>query len=119
VELGHSEEIWGFGLFLHFCHRCHASVGSDQIDALINGCTRDTIQTSTAGEKKLAVELGGGFLFSLRVAGCLIVEAKQTGLRGETLEIPANTTFDQQAMPNSEYLRTRCSGSEKITLVVT
>ena len=119
MELGHSEEIWGPASFYIFATVVLRPFGSDQMDALIDGYARDTIQTSTVGEKKLAVELGGSFLFSLKVAGCLIVEAKQTGLRGEALEIPANTTFDQQAMPNFEYLWTRCSGSEKITLVVT
>jgi hypothetical protein len=119
VELGHSEEIWGSASFYIFATVVLRPFGSDQIDALIDGYTRDTIQTSTAGEKKLAVDLDSGFPFSLKVAGCLIVEAKQTGLRGEALEIQANTTFDQQAMPHFEYLWTRCYGSEKITLVVT
>lgn len=93
--------------------------GSDEIDALFDGYTRDTPTTFTASEKKLAVDLGGGFpfFFFLQMAGCLIVEAKQAGLRDEALEIQANTTFDQQAAPHFEYLWTRCSESEKITLL--
>jgi hypothetical protein len=117
VELCHSEEIKGSPFFNIFATVVLRPFKLETARSLIDGYTRDTAYTMTADEKALAIDLGGGFPFFLQMAGCTIVDAKWEGLAGPVLQTWVKAQFDQQASPHFDYYWSRCSESEKITLL--
>ena len=119
VDLCHSEEIKGSPFFNIFANVVLRSFTPSEVNELIDGYTQGTANGFTLKEKALAIQLGGGFPFFLQMAGYYMIEAKRHGLSGVELRQRLIADLDQQTGSHLEYYWSRCSESEKITLLAT
>jgi hypothetical protein len=84
---------------------------------MLKGYLSETEISLTEVEKKVIMELGGGYPFFVQIAGNYMVEAKQKGLGSEEAVEEMVTQFDDQADAHFTYMWSHSSESEKINLL--
>ena len=128
IDLCHSEEIKGSPFFNIFANIVLRLFKRAEVDELLDGYTRDTGVTFSPMEHELTWRLAGGHPLFTQVAGYYLFdgiqqgkhsEASSQGIPADKLEKWVTAQFEQQAGPHFSYLWSRCSESEKITLLAT
>ncbi|MGZ9234921.1 MAG: AAA-like domain-containing protein [Anaerolineales bacterium] len=117
VALCHSEEIKGSPFFNIFANVVIRPFNPEEVDELLVKYTKNNEHPIQEDEKKLILNLAGGYPFFVQMAGHYLIEAKIQGLESDTLQEFVVDNFDQQAASHYNYLWTHCSESEKIMLL--
>jgi uncharacterized protein len=118
VDLCHSDEIKGSPFFNIFANVVLRPFSRPEVDALLDGYTRDNEFNLMPQEKDFIWELGGGYPIFVQMAGHYLLEGRAQGLSGDALTKFTVNSFDQQADAHYTYLWSHCSESEKITLLI-
>lgn len=118
VDLCHSEEIKGSPFFNIFANVVLRPFTRLEVDEMICAYLQDVEFPCSPGEQDFIWKLGGGYPFFVQMAGYYLLEGKLQNLDNEALTTFTATNFDQQAEAHFSYLWSRCSESEKITLII-
>ncbi|PWB70891.1 MAG: hypothetical protein C3F07_15720 [Anaerolineales bacterium] len=118
VDLCHSDEIKGSPFFNIFANVVLRPFSRAEVDALLDGYTKDNEFNLMPQEKDFIWGLGGGYPIFVQMAGHYLLEGRAQGLSGDALTRFTVNSFDQQADAHYTYLWSHCSESEKITLLI-
>jgi hypothetical protein len=118
VDLCHSDEIKGSPFFNIFANVVLRPFSRPEVDALLDGYTRDNEFNLMPQEKDFIWGFGGGYPIFVQMAGHYLLEGRAQGLSGDALTKFTVNSFDQQADAHYTYLWSHCSESEKITLLI-
>jgi hypothetical protein len=117
VELCHSEEIKGSPFFNIFANIVLRPFSREEVYEMLSGYLQKTKLEFSPREKELVIRLGGGYPFFTQMAASYIWEARQKGYQGDDLLKDVTSNFDGQADSHFNYMWSRSSESEKITLL--
>jgi serine/threonine-protein kinase len=118
VDLCHSEEIKGSPFFNIFANVVLRPLNKHEVDDLIEGYIGKSGLTLLTDEKDMIVRLGGGHPFFIQMAGYYLLEKLIQGIPQGVKFKKIVDQFDHQADPHFDYYWSRCTDSEKITLLV-
>jgi hypothetical protein len=118
VDLCHSEEIKGSPFFNIFANVVLRPFKLEEAESLLIKYTQNNEYPIGEAEKKLILNLAGGYPIFVQMAGHYLMEGKTQGLGGDTLQKFVVENFDQQADSHYSYLWSHCSESEKIMLLI-
>jgi hypothetical protein len=118
MDLCHSEEIKGSPFFNIFANVVLRPFTHTEVNELVDGYTHGFEFPFSPSERKMVLELGGGYPFFVQMAGYYLFEGKSQGLEPNALRNYVVSSFDQQAEAHFNYLWTHCSDSERIALLI-
>jgi hypothetical protein len=117
VDLCHSEELKGSPFFNIFANVVLRPFSREEVGVMLDGYLSESDISLSDVEKKVIMELGGGYPFFVQIAGNYMVEAKEKGLDSEEAVEEMVTQFDDQADAHFTYMWSHSSESEKINLL--
>jgi hypothetical protein len=118
VDLCHSEEIKGSPFFNIFANVVLRPFNLAEAEELLVKYTHNNEYPINDDEKKLILNLAGGYPIFVQMAGHYLTEGKTQGLEADALQRFVVDNFDQQADSHYNYLWSHCSESEKIMLLI-
>jgi AAA+ ATPase superfamily predicted ATPase len=117
VELCHSEEIKGSPFFNIFANIVLKPFSREEVIELLTGYLVETAIEFSPAEKELVILLGGGYPFFTQIAASYTWEARKKGFRDQDLLKIVTENFESQVDAHFNYMWSRSSESEKITLL--
>lgn len=117
VDLCHSEEIKGSPFFNIFANIVLRPFNHKEVQTLLTKYLADSEIQFTQQETELVWSLGGGYPFFTQIAAHYLFADKSRGLTNADLNQEVLTQFDHQVDSHYQYMWSRTSDSEKITLL--
>ena len=117
IDLCHSEELKGSPFFNIFANIVLRPFEPEEVNDLVSNYLIDSEIQFSETEIDLLWSLGGGYPFFTQIAAHYAFDAKMGGTTGDELFDQVTQAFEQQANAHYQYMWSRTSESEKITLL--
>jgi len=117
IDLCHSEELKGSPFFNIFANIVLRPFEKEEVENLLTVYLDGSGVGFNQEDKRIILKLGGGYPFFTQIAAHYLFETKMQGLDKQMIKTEVTRRFDAQANAHYQYMWSKSSESERITLL--